>query len=130
MSGLDFVTSGQVFRKDYRMVLAMNRHQAAIIPVRLAYDAAGYVMGQVIARNTTSGLWSKYVTAGSSGTDTAVGILFNDVQDMPASGTDLGQLIVKGQVFEDACIDLDSAAKVDLGARSVITGTGATILMF
>jgi YD repeat-containing protein len=129
-SGLDFTTSQQVFRKDRRMVLAMNRHQAAIIGVRLAYDAAGYLAGQTMARNSVSGLYQKYAPAGSSGIDTAVGILFNDVLDMPASQTDLGQLIVKGQVFEANCLTLDSAAKVDLGARSVIDGSGVTIMMF
>jgi len=130
MSGLDFVTSGQVFRKDNRMIIAMNRHHATIIGARVQYDAAGYTAGQVMARNSVSGLHTKYVTAGSSGTDVAVGVLFQDVLDMPAGATDLGQVIVKGEVFEDLCIDLDSAAKVDLGARSVINGSGTTILMF
>jgi len=129
-SGIDFVTSGQIFRKDNRMVIAMNRHQASIMGVRMAYEANGYIAGQVLARNSVSGLHCKYATAGSSGTDAAVGVLFNDVSDMPASGTDLGQMIVKGQLFEDLLIDLDSAAKVDLGARSVINGSGVTILMF
>jgi hypothetical protein len=130
MSGLDFVTSGQVFRKDNRMIIAMNRHHATIIGARLEYDALGYTAGQTIARNSVSGLHTKYATGGSSGTDTAVGILFQDVLDMPAGATDLGQVIVKGEVFEDLCIDLDAGAKVDLGARSVINGSGTTILMF
>lgn len=130
MSGLDFVTNGQVFRKDHRMVLAMNRHQATIIGVRVAYDAAGYKAGQLMARNSTSGLYQKYNDAGSSGTDTAVGVLFNDVLDMPASGTDMGQLIVRGQVFEAACIGLDANAKTDLKARTVVDGSGVSILMF
>jgi hypothetical protein len=130
MSGLDFVTSGQVFRKDHRMVLAMNRHQATIVGVRVAYDAAGYYAGQVMARNSTSGLYQKYNDAGSSGIDTAVGVLFNDVLDMPASGTDLGQLIVRGQVFEAACVGLDANAKTDLKARTVVDGSGVSILMF
>jgi len=129
-SGLDFVTSGQVFRKDHRMVLAMNRHQAAIIGVRLAYEALGYTAGQLLARNSVSGLHTKYATSGSSGTDTAVGVLFNDVQDMAASTTDMGQMIVKGQLFESMVIGLDAPAKVDLGSRSVIDGSGTTILMF
>jgi hypothetical protein len=99
-------------------------------PVRVAYDAAGYTAGQVVARNSTSGLYQKYNDSGSSGTDTAVGVLFNDVLDMPASGTDVAQVIVSGQVFEAACIGLDANAKTDLKARTVVDGSGVSILMF
>jgi len=120
----------EVFRNDRRIIIAANRHLASIMPVVLEYDANGYKAGQVIARNTTSGLWTKYVAAGSSGTDTAVGILFNDRLDMPASGVADGQLIIKGEVFEDKCLDLDADAKTDLGARSVVSATGDTILVF
>jgi hypothetical protein len=120
----------EIFRNDRRIIIARNRGQASILPVVLEYDANGYKAGQVIARNTTSGLWTKYVAAGSSGTDTAVGILLNDRLDLPASSVADGQLIIKGEVFESNCVDLDADAKVDLGARSVVSATGDTILVF
>ena len=129
-SGLDFRTSQQVFRKDRPLILAMNRHHASIIGVRVAYDALGYGAGQVMARNSVSGLHSKYVAAGSSGTDTAVGILFNDISDMVASQSDVGQLIVRGEVFYANCTDIDGAAVTDLNGRAVVDGSGTTILMF
>jgi len=122
--------STEVFRKDHRVILARNRKYASLVPIVLEYDATGYYAGQVIARNTTSELWTKYVAAGSSGTDTAVGILFNDVLDMPASAVGGGDLIVRGEVYQDNCLDLDSDAITDLGGRSVVSGTGSTILIF
>jgi hypothetical protein len=129
-SGLDFQTSTQVFRKDRRLILAMNRHHATIIGVRVAYDAAGYSAGQVMSRNSVSGLHQKYNGSGSSGTDTAVGVLFNDITDMVASQSDVGQLIVKGELYHANCTDIDANAIVDLNGRTVIDGSGVTILMF
>lgn len=129
-SGLDFRTDTEVFRKDHRIVLAMNRHQATIIPVRVAYSASNYTAGQVMARNSVSGLYQAYNPVGSSGTDTAVGVLFNDIDDMVASVNDAGQLIVRGQVFQDKLTSLDSDAITDLKGRTVIDGFGNNILMF
>ena len=120
----------EVFRKDHRFILARNRQLASFVPIVLEYDAAGYYAGQTIARNTTSELWTKYVPAGSSGTDTAVGILFQDVLDMPASAVGGGDLIVRGEVYQDNCLDLDNDAITDLGGRSVVSATGSTILIF
>lgn len=120
----------EVFRKDHRLILARNRQLASFVPIVLEYDAAGYYAGQTIARNTTSELWTKYVPAGSSGTDTAVGILFQDVLDMPASAVGGGDLIVRGEVYQDNCLDLDADAITDLGGRSVVSATGSTILIF
>lgn len=120
----------EVFRKDHRLILARNRQLASLVPIVLEYDAAGYYAGQTIARNTTSELWTKYVAAGSSGTDTAVGILFQDVLDMPASTVGGGDLIVRGEVYQDNCLDLDADAITDLGGRSVVSATGSTILIF
>jgi hypothetical protein len=127
---LDAFTSQEVFRKDHRMILAMNRHQASIVPVRLAYNANGYLAGTVLGRNSVSTHYEAYDDAHASGADTAVGILFNDVLDMPASGTGIGQMIIQGQVFEAALVGLDANAKTDLKSRSVIDGTGTTILIF
>jgi hypothetical protein len=108
----------------------MNRHHASIIGVRVAYDAAGYSAGQVMARNSVSGLHQKYVAAGSSGTDAAVGVLFNDITDMVASQSDVGQLIVKGELYYANCTDIDADAVTDLNGRTVVDGSGVTILMF
>ena len=130
MTTLDFVTSGEIFRKDNRIVIAQNRHQAAIVPVKLAYLSDGYVAGQCLSLNSTSGLWNKYVANGSSGTDTCVGVLLNDVLNMSTGVAEVGQMIAKGQVFASLCVDLDADAVVDLKGRSVVDAIGNTILMY
>lgn len=128
-SSLDAATSGEIFRKDHPMILACNRHQALILPARMAYVADGYVAGQVVARNTVSGLYEKYDDGASSGLDTAAGVLLHDVE--PASGSsELARVVFEGKVFEDKLTGLDSAAKTDLKARSIVDATGAQILTF
>ncbi len=132
MSGLDFFTSTQVFRKNFSAILANNRHQAAISGVRVAYNAAGVAAGTVMARNSVSGYYQAYSDIGASGIDTAVGILFHDiaVEDFNSQASTAAQLIVKGNVFEAKLTGLDAAGKTDLKSRSIIDGFGNTILMF
>ena len=130
MGNLDATFNSEVFRKNHALILASNRGQASIKPVRLAYQADGYVAGQVLARNSVSGYYAAYASGGSSGLDTAVGILFDSVDEAASSGTSVGQMIVRGEVFEDNLTDLDADAKTDLGSRSIISGTGNTILLF
>lgn len=126
---LDAKSSGQIFRKDNPMILATNRHHATMLPVRLSYDVDGYKAGQVLARNSVSGLYAKYDSGGASGLDTAKCILFEDAA--PESGsTDLARGVFRGEVYQDLLLDLDSGAITDLGARSVVSATGSTILIF
>lgn len=130
MSGIDVVVNNSIFRKDFPSILAMNRQHAVLIPARLLFDAVGYVAGQVVARNTTSGIYQKYVASGPSGTGTAVGVLIDDLLDAPSGANVLQQVIVKGEVFQAALTSLDSQAITDLKARSITTGGGVQILMF
>lgn len=130
MSDLMARSQTEIFRNDRRIIIARNRHLASIVPVALTYDSDGYYTGQLLARNSVSGEYAKYASGGSSGLDTAVGILFNDVLDAPASTTAAGQMLVRGEVYESLCVDLDADAKTDLGSRSVIDGSGDTILIF
>lgn len=129
-NGLDAFTSGQVFRKDMRMILAMNRHQAALVPVRLTYAALGYKAGTVLARNSTSLQYEAYDDNASSGLDTAVGILFNDCLDMNTDQPGIGQMLISGQVFQAALIGIDDNAIVDLKGRSITDARGSQILIF
>lgn len=126
---LDAVSSTEIFRKDAPIILACNRHHATLLPVRLAFDAANYLAGQVIALNTVSGLYVKYASGGASGTGTAAAILFEDAS--PASGdTDLARGIFEGIVFQGKLTGLDAGAITNLGARSVTDSTGVQILIF
>jgi len=130
-SGLDFNTKQEIFRNNNKVLIARNRHLASLMGVRLAYDAAGYTMGVTLARNSTSGLYQKYNDAGASGINTAVGILYNDVPAASdGSSTDIGQMLVKGEVYESLVTGLDANGKTDLKSRSVIDGSGNTILIF
>lgn len=129
MSGLDARTSGEIFRSDKKLVLAANRHQAAIFGVRMAYKSGGYVAGTVVARNTVSTYYEAYNDAGSSGLNTAAGVLFHDVE--PALGdTEVAQVIFKGQVYTANLVGMDANGIVDLKAREVIDASGVSILMF
>lgn len=129
-SGLDVTIDTEVRRRDNRLVLARNRQLASIVPVRLAYDADGYYPGQVIARNTVSGYYQKYDSGGSSGTDTAAAILFSQSLDMTTDTEDVGQAIMKGEVYYDNCTDIDANAVTDLNGRTYVDGNGNTILLF
>jgi hypothetical protein len=120
----------EVFRHDQSSIIGRNRHLASLIGAQLKFIASGYKAGQVVSRNTTSGLFEKYVNGGASGTGTAVGVLFSNI-DMSASGVNqFAQVIVQGEVYESKLIDLDSAAKTSLGARSIVDSFGNTFLIY
>lgn len=133
MASTDPKFNNSVFRKDHKQVLAANAHLARLHAVKLAYDSAGYEAGQVIARNSTSGLYQKYVDGAASGVGTAAAVLFEDKleSDFASSGdTQVSAGIIGGELAEDQCIGLDAAAKVDLMGKSFIDATGSTIFSF
>ncbi len=130
LHGLDAFTSQEIFRKDHPMILASNRHLASIKPVRLAYDADGYVAGQVLGRNSVSGYFQKYDSGGASGLDTATCILFEEVTAAASSGTTIARGIFAGEVYKSKLTDLDSGAETDLKARTIVDATGIEVLKF
>lgn len=130
-SGLNFNTQQEIFRHNNKVLIARNRHLASLIGVRTAYDAAGLEMGQVMARNTSTGLYVKYDTDGASGAEVAVGILYCDIPvASDGSSTDVGQILIKGEVYEANLLDLDADAKTTLHGRSIVDGQGNTIFVF
>lgn len=136
MGKTDLNFSPEIFRKDHPMVIATNRSSAILLPVRLRYDSDGYLAGQVLARNTTDGRFQKYDTGGSSGIDTAACVLFESVgaQDFDGTGA-TGSTTAVGifggcTLFEGKLIDLDSDAKTDLGAKTIIDASGVSLLKF
>lgn len=134
MAVTDLVFKPEVFRKDHPMVIAQNMHLSTREPVRLAYNASGYKAGRVLGRNSTSGYYQNYDDSASSGLNTAVCVLFEDVDvteiDGGATGTALARAIFGGELFQDKLLGLDAAAIVDLKARSFIDATGTTVLKF
>lgn len=128
---LDAQTSGEVFRKDHRTIIASNRQHATIFGGRIKYLEAGYYAGQCLALNNVSNVYEKYASAGSSGTGVCVGVLFNDVLDMNTNENGMAQIIFKGEVFYANCIDIDADAIDDLNGRKITnTAVGADILIF
>jgi hypothetical protein len=133
MSATDIKFSSEIFRKDHPMVLAKNRHLASIASVRLAYDAAGYEAGRVIARNSVTGLFQKYDNGGASGLDSAVAVLFEEVKSTEFASTGdslIARGIMRGEVFEAKLTGLDANAKTDLNGRSYTDADGVVVFSF
>lgn len=133
MGKLDSSFSGQIFRKDVAQIIAQNRQLATLMPVRLAYNAAGYPAGQVLARNSTSGFYEKYNDAGASGLDVAKAVLNEEhqVSDFASSGDTTSAVgIFGGQLFKDKLVGLDAAGETDLKSTTIVDSTGVNILKF
>lgn len=126
----------EVFRNDSPIIIATNRSSAVLLPVRLRYSAQGYPAGQVLARNTTDGLYDKYSNAGASGTDAAIAILFDakdtaDFSTADASGSSLAVGIFGGcTVFYDKLTGIDANGVTDLGGKVITDATGVKTLKF
>jgi hypothetical protein len=138
-TGLDAYSSGQIYRKDYPMVLAQNRNLAVIGPVRLPYVAGGRTAGQVLAQYTSGpnvNLFDQYAgSGGASGLGTAAAVLFESIDDDGATGTVLARGIFGGLVFYNALFysgatGLDSNGISNLGARKITDARGVTVLKF
>ena len=129
-SGIDAQINQEIFRKDWPQIIAMRRELATLQPARLALVSGGYSAGQVLSRNTSSGLWEKYSVA--SGTYEASAILFEDVseEELGATGGSLSRVITSGLVFTDKLLDYDSNAKTDLMAREIVDASGISVTKF
>lgn len=132
MANLDAEFNPQIFRKDFPMILATNRHLATLLPVRLAYDSGGYIAGVCLARRT-DGLFVKYSTGGASGTGTAVGFLFASVSvdEFPSStGTAVERGVFTGQLYSNLLVGNDATADTQLNARKITDASGTVIYSF
>lgn len=133
MADISAKFSGEIFRKDYPIIIAQSIQQATFVPALLAFDSAGYLAGQVLGRNSVSGLYQKYNDAGASGVDVARGVLFEshasgEFQD--ATGQVAARMVIGGTLFKDKLTGLDSAAETDFGAKTIVDATGTTLLKF
>lgn len=128
--------NGEVFRRDYKVVIAMKRELAIIRPVRLAPKVAAgdYVAGQVLALYTggaNQGLYVDYLDGEANGRGTAAAILLEDlssVADTEAASANLGTALFSGVVFKDSLIGYDSNAGTDLSAAEWADAGGATLV--
>lgn len=142
MSNSDAQFRSEVLRYDDAQIIATKRELALFLGVRLAYDSAGYKAGDVLSKNSTSGLFQKYDPDGASGTDAAKAVLekavaateFDDTTHSVANSV-LTHAIFGGVVFyaklnDTDGSDLDSNGVTDLGGRRIVDVTGVELLKF
>lgn len=130
MGNIDPKFSGEIFRQDHPIILACDRHLAKLHPVRMRYLEGGYAAGLVIARNTGDGLYDAYDSGGSSGLDTAAGILQDKVECAVSGVSEIAVGIFGGEVYESKLTGLDSDGKTDLNGRSFTGADGVAIFSF
>jgi hypothetical protein len=126
---LDAEINNEIFRKDYKPVIAKNRHLASLAATRLKGVGTDYQAGTVLAKNTVDGLFYAYNNAGSSGLDTASCVLMETIADNGES-TLMGRGIFSGELFKDNLVGYDAAAKTDLGAREYTASDSINIVKF
>ena len=123
MGSLDVKFKGSIFHKDFPMVIATNRASAVLLPVRLRYQANGYVAGTLLARNTTDGWFQAYNDGGSSGINTASCVLFEsiapeDFDGANATGSTTAVGIFGGcTLYQNKLVGYDANGLTDLGGR-------------
>lgn len=134
-SAIDATVNNSIFRKDWASIIAYRRDLATIEPVRLAYDAAGYFAGQVIARVTSTGVFGKWSAVSGSSTDSTC-ILSETLTpndegisgvDAPTGGS-LARAIFAGYVFKSKL--LDYTGPTQLGGKEMTDATGITVVKF
>lgn len=120
-------------QRNWKQIIACNRHLATILPVRVSYDANMQETGLVLARNSVSTVYSAYDSGGASGLDVAKAVLLDTVYptDFAAtSGTALANAVFGGELYVSKLIGYDSGALTDLGGKVIIDATGVEILKF
>lgn len=128
--------NGQIFRKDFPVVIATNRNSAVLLPVALRYQSAGVDAGTILARNTTDGNYDVYSNGGASGTGTAACVLFeshdsNDWSVQASSGTIPAAAIFGGcTVYQSAMSNYDSNALSNLNGRLITDASGVVTMLF
>lgn len=129
-SALDAVVNNEIFRQDQQAIIAMRRDLATLQPVRLKLESGGYTKGQILAKNTVTGLFEKFSSA--SGTYQASCVLFEDISadDQPSTGGALARALTSAYVFKDKLIDYSATAKTQLQARDISDASGIDVTKF
>lgn len=132
-SAIDAEFSNQIFRTDWSAIIAVRRDLAQISPVRLKYDADGYLAGQVLARKTSDGLFYKFSAVSGSSYDSACVLLDNVIaanEDQTSmTGAALARAAMAGYVYKDRLYDY-VAGTAPAGSREITDATAITVVKF
>jgi hypothetical protein len=135
---LDASTNNQLTRNDFPIIIALNRHLATLLPVRLVnISPSDYLAGLVLGRRTSDGAYKAYNSGNSDGSQVAAGILFEnvlatDITNPQGAGTGnpVARCIFGGEVFQGALTGLDANAVSNLKATTIIDASGVSVLKF
>lgn len=130
MGAGDISFKSEIFRNDFTQLIAKSIQRLVTMPVRLAYNASGYVAGEALARDPADGFYKKYSDAGGSGVNTAVCILAETIDAGESSGTKLAVGITHGELYNDKITGMDANGRTDLGARTYTEADGTVIFSF
>lgn len=126
--------NADIFHFNQPMVMANGRGSASLLPIVLRYHADGYEAGTVLARNTTDGLYQRYVDGTGSGIGDAACVLFFPVpvEDFGGATGTQGAVGIFGRcdLYLDKLVGYDAAAKADLGGREITDGSGTALFQF
>jgi hypothetical protein len=130
-SAIDAEVNNEIFRKDWSAIIAYRRDLASIEPARLAYDAAGYLAGQCLARVTSTGVFGKWSAVSGLSTDTPCVLMENvpvSDENSALTGGSLARAIFTGFVYKAKLLDYTGASQ--LGGKEMTDATGITVVKF
>jgi hypothetical protein len=138
---LDASVNNQLTRNDFAIIIALNRHLATLLPVRLKnISPSDYLAGTVLGRASSgadSGLYKAYASGNTDGSQVAAAILFEDVRATDVTnpqgtgtGTSVARGIFGGEVFQDKLIGFDANAKSNLNGTTIVDASGVNVLKF
>lgn len=132
-TGIDAEVNNSIFRKDFPIVIAKRRDLAQISPVRLAYDAAGYLAGQCIARVTSTGIFGKWSAVSGSSVDTKCVLLDNVLsyeENSALTGGALSRAVFSGYVYKGVLGDYVAGSSLGSAAVEQTDASGVTVVKF
>lgn len=117
-----------IFRKDFYMIIAANRHLASFKAINTdSVDALK--PGQVMARVVSTGIFQKYSAASGVGHD-SVCVLFDELSTNEATGTSILRAVFGGELYKSELIELDANAISEMVAKEITDGKGTEIVKF
>lgn len=130
-SAIDAEVNNSIFRKDWAAIIAYRRDLATLEPVRLQFDAGGYLAGQVLARVTSTGVFGKFSAVSGSANDSPC-VLFENVtvsdENSALTGGSLARAIFAGYVYKGKLLDYTGPSQ--LGGKEMTDATGITVVKF